>query len=59
MINAPAGINRDKLVVDELCNILKKGCDVEEFKRAINELTKEEEKKEEDVEKQGKQKGGV
>lgn len=47
-MNANAGFNRDKLVVDELCNIIKKGCTLDEFKRAITELTMEEEKKDDD-----------
>jgi hypothetical protein len=36
------------LVVDELCNVIKKGCSLEEFKRAMTELIMEEGKNEEE-----------
>lgn len=49
-MNSQSGLNRDKLVVDELCNVIMKGCTLDEFKKAITELlqTGEEEKKEDD-----------
>ncbi len=43
-VNSQSGLNRNTLVVDELCNVIKKGCTLEEFKRAMMELLQEESK---------------
>lgn len=40
-LNAQSGLNRNMLVVDELCNVIKKGCNLDEFKRAMMELLEE------------------
>lgn len=53
MSSTVPGFSRDKLVVDEICNIIKKGCTLQEFKRAVEELTQNEETKDEEFKKDG------